>query len=50
MDSLNFPEDTGAPGVPTSDTRDGGMSAEHLIVSLVRLAHELYGHVDEVGE
>ena len=48
MDNHNFPEDTGTPGVPTSDTRDS--MSEHLIVSLVRLAHELYGQVDEVGE
>jgi|SRR5579859_49083 len=51
MDDLNFSEFTGAPRVPISDTRGtrDGMS-EHLIVSLMRLAHELYGQVDAVSE
>jgi DNA-binding CsgD family transcriptional regulator len=48
MDDLNLPEVTGALGVSTSDTRDG--MAEHFIGSLARLAHELYGQADEVGE
>ncbi len=51
MDGLNVMEVTTAPGVTTSDTRNArdGMQ-EHLIGSLLRLAHELYGQVDEVGE
>lgn len=56
MDGLNVPEVTGVPEVPTSDTsdthdtRDGDGISEHLIVSLARLAHELYGQANEVGE
>src|SRR5579872_633504 len=50
MDDHNFPEVTAVPGMLASDTRDGMDMSEHLIMPLVRLAHELYGQTDAVGD
>lgn len=51
MDGVNMPEVIGAPRPTTSDVHDtrDGMS-ERPIMSLMRLARELYGQMGEVGE